>query len=196
MADGTRRCVRVRWALDASPLLKDVVTGPAYARIEKLFEGYQRTQGAPFSCEALIKPAGKVASVTDLPWHRDCAGIGCGSHVPAFAVGFPLSATNEEVGMLRVVAGSHRASCPAPEDAPGYDSGLPVINLPTQPGDLTIHVSCTLHGTLTSTASERTVVYQSFGSAAGAGMGKAPPAMLAAVAEARGMLIKRLTAER
>ena len=62
--------------------------------------------------------------------------------------------------MLQVVAGSHRASVPPP--GLGYESGLPVVSLPTEPGDLTLHLPCTLHGTTTSVDLERTVVYTTF----------------------------------
>jgi hypothetical protein len=160
MSDGTERCVRLRHAVRSSPTLAAFVASPAHERIGGLFaDGHHPILDLPHGSEALIKPAGTIAKETDLPWHRDCTGIGCAFHCAAYIVGLPLTVTNAHTGMLRVVAGSHRASVPPPGISGSYDSGLPIIEIPTEPGDLTIHLSCTLHGTVPSTEVERTVVY-------------------------------------
>jgi ectoine hydroxylase-related dioxygenase (phytanoyl-CoA dioxygenase family) len=135
-----------------------------FARVGGLFDdGHRWLHEAPFGSEGLIKPLGHVAKFTDLPWHRDCGGR-CAWNCSSYSVGLPLSATNAEVGMLQVVAGSHRANVPPPDLAP-VDWGLPIVSLPTEPGDLTIHLSCTLHTTTTSVDVERTVAYATFGMA-------------------------------
>jgi hypothetical protein len=165
LADGTERCVRVRFLHRRSSTMARLLDGDPYERLGKLFADGHRllSPDAPTRSEALIKPLGHVADVTDLPWHRDCGG---GSHAfgcAPYIVGLPLSATNEETGVLQVVAGSHLANVPAPGLFEGIDWGLPIVSLPTEPGDLTIHLGCALHTTTTSTTVERTVAYSTFG---------------------------------
>lgn len=61
-----------------------------------------------------------------------------------------------------MVAGSHRALVwPAPTLQPGLD--LPVVDLPTSTGDVTIHLSCTLHMAHPPLERERRVMYSGFG---------------------------------
>ena len=154
---GTERCVRVMHVLDVSPTMAALVAGPTYERLGRLFDdGHRRFPENPQSSEALIKPLGVVSGIAEFPWHRDCSLGGHDFRCAGYAIGLPLSATNEEAGQLRVAAGSHRASTPGPAD-------LPVVEINTQPGDLTIHVGCTLHGTRPPSTAERAVVYTSFG---------------------------------
>ena len=64
-------------------------------------------------------------------------------------------------GQLRVVAGSHRALT-----WPAYrlrdDLDLPVVDLPTETGDVTVHLSCTLHMAQPPVERERRVLYTGF----------------------------------
>jgi hypothetical protein len=61
-----------------------------------------------------------------------------------------------------VVAGSHRALVwPAPCVQPGLD--LPIVDLPTQTGDLTVHLSCTMHMSQPPVRRTRKVLYTGFG---------------------------------
>ena len=62
--------------------------------------------------------------------------------------------------MLRVVAGSHRANVPATGIAHIQD--LPVVSLPTDPGDLTVHLGCVLHEAMPPVSGERLVMYTGF----------------------------------
>jgi hypothetical protein len=165
LADGTERCVRVRSLHRHSPTMAMLLGSASYERLGGLFADGHRLLplDAPTRSEALIKPVGHVADVTDLPWHRDCGG---GSHAfgcAPYVVGLPLSATNEETGVLQVAAGSHLANVPPPGLVDGVEWGLPIVSLPTEPGDLTIHLGCALHTTTTSTTVERTVAYSTFG---------------------------------
>jgi hypothetical protein len=77
------------------------------------------------------------------------------------AIDLPLSATGGGDGYLRVVAGSHRVSVPAPGLIKGFNSGFPELALKTQLGDLTIHVGCTFHGTKPPKDRERVGIYTS-----------------------------------
>ncbi len=50
---------------------------------------------------------------------------------------------------------------PAPVLQPGLD--LPVVDLATRTGDITVHLSCTLHMAQPPVATPRRVMYTSFG---------------------------------
>jgi hypothetical protein len=72
-------------------------------------------------------------------------------------VAIAVTPTSEELGLLRVVAGSHRVAMPV--EIAKVDPYLPVVGLPTEPGDLTIHLSCTLHESTPPRSAERKVMY-------------------------------------
>lgn len=163
MNDGTDRCTRVMYLLDVSPTMAALVEGDPYTRLGRLFDdGHQRFPERAQSSEALVKPTGVQRGITDLPWHRDCAFGGHDYGCAGYAIGLPLGRTGPEAGHLRVVAGSHRASVPAPGAVPGYDADLPVVEVFTEPGDLTVHIGCILHGTVPPQSGERTVTYTTF----------------------------------
>ncbi|HKY91517.1 MAG TPA: hypothetical protein VJM11_10780, partial [Nevskiaceae bacterium] len=63
-------------------------------------------------------------------------------------------------GQLRVLAGSHRALIWPARLRDGVD--LPVIDLPTETGDVTMHASCTLHMAQPPIERERRVMYTGF----------------------------------
>ncbi|UUO00329.1 hypothetical protein M4D79_14890 [Mycolicibacterium novocastrense] len=72
-----------------------------------------------------------------------------------------MTAGGATSGQLRVVAGSHRALVwPAPSLQPGLD--LPVVDLATEAGDVTVHLSCTLHMAQPPVEQDRRVMYTSF----------------------------------
>jgi hypothetical protein len=72
-------------------------------------------------------------------------------------VGIPLTPHNQENGMLRVCAGSHRVAMPV--EVAMRRPYLPVLALATEPGDLTVHLSCTLHESMPPLTAERRVMY-------------------------------------
>ena len=59
-----------------------------------------------------------------------------------------------------MVAGSHRANLQPNFIHPYLD--LPVVALPTKAGDVTVHLSCTLHMSHPPIERERRVMYTSF----------------------------------
>lgn len=111
-------------------------------------------------CEALFKPLGVREGISDIPWHKDCS---LGRHsfdCCSLTIGVSVTGADAGSGQLRVVAGSHRALMwPAPSVQPGID--LPVLDLPTGTGDLTVHCSCTLHMAQPPVTAPRRVVYTS-----------------------------------
>jgi hypothetical protein len=111
---------------------------------------------------ALWKPIGVVKGISDVPWHKDCS-LGRHSYeCCSLTVGISVTGADAESGQLRVVAGSHRALVwPAPCVQPGLD--LPVVDLPTQTGDVTVHLSCTMHMSQPPVKRTRKVLYTGFG---------------------------------
>ena len=111
---------------------------------------------------ALWKPIGVVKGISDVPWHKDCS-LGRHSYeCCSLTVGISVTGADAESGQLRVVPGSHRALVwPAPCVQPGLD--LETLNLPTQIGDVTVHLSCTLHMSQPPVKHTRKVLYTGFG---------------------------------
>lgn len=110
--------------------------------------------------EALFKPIGIVEGISDVPWHKDC-GLGRHSYeCCGLTVGISVTGADETSGQLRVVAGSHRGLVWPARQRPGSD--LPEIDLPTQTGDVTVHLSCTTHMAQPPIARERRVMYTGF----------------------------------
>jgi hypothetical protein len=111
--------------------------------------------------EALFKPIGVVAGISDVPWHKDCS-LGRHSYeCCSLTVGISVTGADAVSGQLRVVAGSHRATVWPAFVRDG--TGLPEIDLPTRTGDVTVHLSCTNHMAQPPVTRERRVLYTGFG---------------------------------
>lgn len=111
--------------------------------------------------EALVKPIGVVAGISDVPWHKDCS-LGRHSYeCCSLTVGISVTGADARSGQLRVAAGSHRALVWPARLRPGHHD-LPEIDLPTRTGDVTVHLSCTLHMSQPPEERERRVMYTSF----------------------------------
>ena len=164
VADGTDRLVRLQHFHLESPTTLAILDGPVWERLRQILGGgVDELDHRPrdTNCiEALVKPIGVVKGISDVPWHRDCAfgrhTYGCASTT----VGVSVTAGGEETGQLRVVAGSHRANVPATGALRVQD--LPVTPLPTETGDLTVHLSCTMHEAMPPVTGERKVLYSGF----------------------------------
>ena len=110
--------------------------------------------------EALFKPIGVVEGISDVPWHKDCS-LGRHSYeCCSLTVGISVTGADDVSGQLRVRAGSHRALTWPALEQPGLD--LPVVDLPTRTGDVTMHLSCTLHMAQPPVERERRVMYSGF----------------------------------
>jgi hypothetical protein len=164
-SDGVDRLVRLQYFHEYSPTTQSVIDGELWDRLREILGGGVDVldhRPRDTNCiEALIKPIGVVRGISDVPWHRDCS---FGRHTYGCAgttVGISVTAGREGTGQLRVVAGSHRANVPATGIAHIQD--LPVIPLPTNTGDLTVHMSCTLHEAMPPVTGERKVLYTGFG---------------------------------
>ena len=107
--------------------------------------------------DVLMKPVGVVEGISDLPWHKDCA-LGLHSfQCPQVICGVSLAESGARNGQLGVVAGSHRVNLP--QFRVDDDLDLPIVWIDTQPGDVTVHLSCTLHSSTPPLLAERRVAY-------------------------------------
>jgi hypothetical protein len=110
--------------------------------------------------DVLIKPVGVTEGISDLPWHKDCS-LGLHSYQCLQVIfGLSITASGPDNGQLGVVAGSHRVNI----DQFGLSGeiDLPQVFIATEPGDVTVHLSCTLHSSTPPVQSERRVAYSTF----------------------------------
>ncbi len=159
VAGGERRLVRMQGFQRHSRIVADLLGGPQLATIASLTGDGHRPDHADMTnpIEALFKPIGVTEGISDVPWHKDCS-LGRHSYECCrFTVGISVTAGGSGTGQLRVVAGSHRALVWPALQQPRLD--LPVVPLPTEAGDVTVHLSCTLHMAEPPTLGERRVMY-------------------------------------
>jgi hypothetical protein len=158
--DGTNRLVRMQEFHTRSATTRALMADDRLVGLTELTTDGHRL-GKPGSnanlVEALIKPIGVVEGISDVPWHKDCS---LGSHsyrCCSMTVGISVTGAGAGSGQLGVVAGSHRALI-----QPAFvrrDLDLPQVELPTDTGDVTIHLSCTLHMSHPPVTRERRVLY-------------------------------------
>jgi hypothetical protein len=163
LSDGSERCVRMQRFVEHSPTTAALLDGPEWTELRRTIgddAGDPLVPAPAAGLEALVKPLGVVKGLSDLPWHRDCS-LGRHSYkCCSVTVGVAVTGGGPTSGQLRVVAGSHRANVPA--TGVRRDLDLPIVALPTEPGDLTVHLSCTLHEATAPTERPRKVLYTQF----------------------------------
>jgi hypothetical protein len=161
-ADGTNRLVRMQGFDHHSATTAGLLDDPRYRMIGTI-PGDGHVFGekrADNRIEALVKPIGVVEGISDVPWHKDCS-LGRHSYeCCGITVGISVTGADAGSGQLRVVAGSHRALVWPAFVRKGAD--LPMIDLPTQTGDVTVHLSCTTHMAQPPVDRERRVMYTGF----------------------------------
>ncbi|MEE2768658.1 MAG: phytanoyl-CoA dioxygenase family protein [Actinomycetota bacterium] len=161
---GEDRCVRLQYFQSKSQAVCDLLNDDRHHRIAALPGDGHRARwdgdGDMNAIEALVKPLGVVDGISDLPWHKDCS-LGRHSYdCSGITTGISVTGADESSGQLAVVAGSHRANLQPNFIHPYLD--LPQIPLPTETGDVTVHLSCTLHMSHPPITSERRVLYTGF----------------------------------
>ncbi len=159
--DGVDRLVRMQGFDTMSDTAAALVSDGRLARLGALTgDGHQWGGMESNALEALVKPIGVVEGISDVPWHKDCS-LGRHSYeCCSLTVGISVTGADVTSGQLRVVAGSHRALV-----WPAFlrrDNTLPVVDLPTETGDVTVHLSCTLHMAQPPVERERRVMYTGF----------------------------------
>jgi Phytanoyl-CoA dioxygenase (PhyH) len=160
--DGEHRLVRMQYFDEVSPAVGRLVHDDRLLRLSDLTgDGHVFGSMDSNRIEALFKPIGVVEGISDIPWHKDCA-LGRHSYdCCSTTVGISVTGADARSGQLRAVAGSHRALM-WPSDHQEHRSDLPAIDLPTNTGDLTVHLSCTLHMAQPPVERERRVLYTGF----------------------------------
>ena len=110
--------------------------------------------------DVLMKPVDVIEGISDLPWHKDCS-LGLHSfQCLQIICGVSLTASGPDNGQLGVVAGSHRINMS--QFGLSDDIDLPQVFISTEPGDVTVHTSCTLHCSTPPIHSPRRVAYSTF----------------------------------
>jgi len=162
LEDGSQRCVRLQNFIEHSPTTARILSSDAWDKVRQVCDpGLVAPKLEGNVIEALVKAIGVVKGLSDLPWHRDCS---LGRHpydCPGVTVGISVTDSDADSGQLRVVAGSHRASIVAAGTI--LDTDLPIRALPTGAGDMTVHLSCTLHEAMPPVTGERRVMYSGYG---------------------------------
>jgi ectoine hydroxylase-related dioxygenase (phytanoyl-CoA dioxygenase family) len=159
VADGGRRVVRMQGFDERSPAAAALLADTRIDRIGAIAKAeLERRTGTENRIEALYKPIGVRDGISDVPWHKDCS-LGRHSYeCCALTIGISVTAAGPGCGQLRVVPGSHRALVwPSLLDPAAL--GLNDVALPTAAGDVTVHLSCTLHRAEPPTERERKVMY-------------------------------------
>jgi hypothetical protein len=181
---GDNRRVRMQCFHEASEATAALLADERLQRLGSLFDdGHRLGKPGPNKniVEALFKPIGVVQGISDVPWHKDCS---LGSHsyrCCSLTVGISVTGADAESGQLGVVAGSHRALIQSAFVRKGLD--LPQVELPTQTGDVTVHLSCTLHMAHPPITRERRVLYTDFSLPTGDGPRSPGEATLARIRE-------------
>ena len=161
-ADREQLLVRMQYFDEVSAAVEGLVRDDRLQRLAGLTgDGHVYGSMEDNRIEALFKPFGVVEGISDLPWHKDCA-LGRHSYdCCGMTVGISVTGADARSGQLRAVAGSHRALM-WPSDHRERRSDLPHVDLATNTGDLTVHLSCTLHMAQPPVERERRVLYTGF----------------------------------
>jgi hypothetical protein len=160
--DGEERLVRMEGFDRYSDTTVSLIDGDRFLRIGRIPGlGHEPRRASGSRVSALNKPIGVVKGISDVPWHKDCS-LGRHSYeCCSMTVGISVTGADAMSGQLRVLPGSHRALVwPAPAVQPGID--LEPVDLPTQTGDVTVHLSCTQHMSQPPVERTRKVLYTGF----------------------------------
>jgi len=164
--DGGAYPCRILDFAQQSPALRALIADARYISIGELL-GDGHMPGDPFgehfadvTAEGLLKRVGSVDGLVCLPWHKDCDRGGHSMFCSGLTIGVCLTPVDQAHGGLDVVAGSHRANIARAQVDDSLD--LPAVTLRAGRGDLTVHMSCTLHRSTHPASRERRVAYTGF----------------------------------
>ncbi|MGH8598906.1 MAG: phytanoyl-CoA dioxygenase family protein, partial [Gammaproteobacteria bacterium] len=147
-SDGEKKVWDLHYMALNSPIMKDLdqhrmVTFLTGLSQEDVVPALDRDNGT----HAILREftgATNVDSNYMLGWHQDCGLGGCPITCPRVHVGIQLDAATPDSSQLFFLAGSAGRTChdQFPEEA---WENLPVVAFETEPGDVTVHLGCTLH---------------------------------------------------
>lgn len=166
-ASGDRYPCRILDFARRSPALRTLFEDARFLAVGDIL-GDGHTPGDPFgehfgevTAEGLLKRVESVEGLACLPWHKDCDRGGHSMYCSGLTIGICLTPVDPAHGGLDVIAGSHRANI-ARAQVDGGTLDLPEVTLRAGRGDLTVHLSCTLHRSTHPTSRERRVAYTGF----------------------------------
>ncbi len=149
-----------------SPALRTLIADDRFTAIGDLL-GDGHLPGDPFGehfadvrAEGLLKRVDSVDGLVCLPWHKDCDRGGHSMFCSGLTIGICLTPVDEVHGGLDVMAGSHRGNIARAQIDGTLD--LHAITLHALRGDVSVHMSCTLHRSTHPTSRERRVAYTGF----------------------------------
>ncbi|MDP3712009.1 MAG: phytanoyl-CoA dioxygenase family protein [Mycobacteriales bacterium] len=134
---------RLVYATLRSTVLQQLEQDPRLQRLGTLLD--PALQIAPDRMEGsavLIKVPGETRGLSNIPWHQDC---GMGGHAvicPAVSLGIQLTGSSAETGNLLAVPGSQGQTLHYQWST---QSDLPVVEINTEPGDVTVHIQDVMH---------------------------------------------------
>ncbi|MGP8059748.1 MAG: phytanoyl-CoA dioxygenase family protein [Acidimicrobiales bacterium] len=142
--DGREVCHRVNYLNDRSARIAGLGDDARFRRIaalggDDLADAKDRLDGNG----VVLKVPGADGGLADLPFHRDCGMGGHPVKCPMLNVGIQLDTASSATGQLQMIAGSHLGTSRLP--GPAEVAALPVVDLPADPGDVTVHFGHTLH---------------------------------------------------
>jgi hypothetical protein len=158
--DGDKLC-RLVYSTLRSEALRRLEQDPRLARLGRLLDADavvtpDRMEGSA----VLIKVPGQTQGLSNIPWHQDC---GMGGHAilcPAVSIGIQLTGSTAGSGNLLMVPGSHGQTLPYQWHS---RSDVPVVEIDTAPGDVTVHVQDVMHASPKPTgAGGRRTMYVTF----------------------------------
>jgi hypothetical protein len=142
--DGEDKLCRLVYASLRSTVLAGFEGDPRLRRLGTLLHPELRL--APDRMEGLavlIKVPGRTQGLSNIPWHTDCGMGGHSICCPAVSIGVQLTGSSAETGNLMVVPGSHGQGLHLQWQKRQAD--VPVVEVDTRPGDVTVHVQDVMH---------------------------------------------------
>jgi ectoine hydroxylase-related dioxygenase (phytanoyl-CoA dioxygenase family) len=142
--DGRNVLCRLVYATLRSPVLAALESDPRVRRLGTLVNPALRV--APDRMEGsavLLKVPGNTSGLSNIPWHQDCGMGGHAIMCPAVSVGIQLTGSDSSTGNLQVLPGSHGQAIHYRWEQRPHQ--VPVVNIDTDPGDVTVHVQDLMH---------------------------------------------------
>jgi hypothetical protein len=142
--DGSKALCRLVYASLRSPLLAALENDPRVQRLGTLLDPRLKVAADRMEGTAvLIKVPGSTTGLSNIPWHQDCGIGGHAIFCPAVSVGIQITGSSAATGNLQVVPGSHGKVLHHRWQDRLAD--VPVVNIDTAPGDVTVHVPDVMH---------------------------------------------------
>ncbi|MCU1602358.1 MAG: hypothetical protein JWO22_3067 [Frankiales bacterium] len=147
--EGQQLC-RLVYATRRSAVLQFLEQDPRIRRLGTLTD--PTLKPAPDRMEGtavLLKVPGRTRGLSNIPWHQDCGMGGHAIFCPSVSMGIQLTGSSPETGNLLMVPGSHGQTLHHQWDK---RADIPVVEVNTEPGDVTVHIQDVMHASPQPTA--------------------------------------------